>query len=266
MGNARPGNALDTHEEWVRAELEQILGVPVTQNDDGTENAMPDLKIEYRDGTHAGVEIVRDILQPRAKQEQALATRGDFLSVPGLQRSWAVNLTPTASIRSVYTVLPPLLLDAEKAGVSTIQALQYTGFPLEYRLAKLRIRMAWSTARANGDTGVHLLRTNSCSWNGDMNLVAAWCSAMFHQTPDVPAKLAASRFKERHAIYIPTAYGDLIAHRALRSPSCEPFTDASLSLPTEPPVMPPGVEYVWAWGAERKLSWSESTGWEDRAI
>jgi hypothetical protein len=48
---------LRVEEEWARAIISRALSVPVEQNDDGSRNAMHDLRIMYANRPPAAVEV-----------------------------------------------------------------------------------------------------------------------------------------------------------------------------------------------------------------
>lgn len=254
----RTPKPLSPFEEDVRARLEAILASPVRQLDDGSEDSMPDLRVDGH-GRTAAVEIVRDADEKSVEQANALGDYGLFIPAPSLAHSWGVELTPRTSIKAAHQVLPGLLEEAEQTTEKVIVGTRHKGLsPLGYRLFRLGIRRADRSAPA-GPEGAHitLLQIRGGTWDFDMDAVPAWCAAFLTEADDVPTKLAAATgFDERHAVLAATSFGDMAAWRALH-------TTSAPALPQTAPELPEGVDQVWAWG-ERILHWAPGTGWSDR--
>lgn len=248
---------LSPFEAIVRARLETILGVPVRQMDNGSQNATPDLLID-RPGRAAAVEIVRDADEDTVEQANVLGARGLIIPAPRLGHSWGVELTPRASIKAAHKDLPALLEEAEQAGDRVLQGLRWKGIsPRGYRLFRLGIHRADCGAPADPEGGhIFLLQVRSGTWDLDMDVIPAWCEAFLAEAADVPAKLAGSGFGERHAVLAASSFGDMAAWRALHAATVP-------TLPQADPELPEGVDQVWAWG-ERILHWAPGTGWRDR--
>jgi len=102
---------------------------------------------------------------------------------------------------------------------------------------------------------------NFFSWDGDPNVIVAWCGALLAQEADVPSKLANSGFTERHAFLVPTMQGDLTIYRALWSKPLPGQPNATPALPTVAPTLPAGVECVWIRGLDRSIAWFMDRGW-----
>lgn len=259
MAKAGARKPLDAVEEEARQIIEVNLAVSVVQHDDNSRSSMPDLRIAYPDRPHGVVEVVRDIMEKRAKQRGALERKGDELTVPGLTWSWGVQLTPSASVRAVRQALPELLHEAETGGRSTVEALPWSELdPLAFKLFELKVRMLHRLSLSESGS-VMLMAPNSFSWNGDSEIIVGWCEALLLQEDDVPAKLAASGFAERHAYLVPTMEGDLAIYRAMFT--APPGGDGPPVMPTRIPVLPDGVDQVWVRGLDRAIRWSEATGW-----
>lgn len=242
----------------MRARLAAILAAPVHQLDDGSQDSMPDLRIDWPDRDGAAVEIVRDADQDTVEQANALGDRGLFIPAPDLTHSWGVQITPRTSIKAAHRLLPALFAEAEQSGETVLQGLQWKGLsPLGYRLFRLGIERADRGAPA-GPEGAHitLLQVRGGTWDFNMDAIPTWCEAFLAEAADVPTKLAGSGFAERHAVLAVTSFGDMAAWRALHATTAP-------ALPQADPELPEGVDQVWVWG-ERILHWAPGAGWSDR--
>lgn len=263
-----PAPSLSLIEEHARKVIARFLGVPVVQHDDQSAPwGLPDLRIEYPDRPHAVAEVVRDVDQARPKQRDALHSRGWSIDDPSLTRSWAIEPEPDADIRQLRKDLPPILKSAEQAGRSQVQPLPWSQLdPIAYELYRLRLIRAQSFPRSAGTPAVWFAPGRPYSWDGDLDLIPAWCAAVLTAHVDVPEKLARAPFTERHAFLVATTDGDLTAYQALTKRPHPGWPDRSPeALPTTAPKLPPGVECVWACGPERVVVWFPDRGWSNAA-
>jgi hypothetical protein len=239
----------------------------VEQHDDQSARGMPDLRIEYPDRPHAVAEVVRDVNGACPKQRNALHSRGWSLDDSTFTRSWAIELEADADIRQVRKALPHILKSAEQAGRHEIQPLPWSGpDPIAYELYRLRVIRAHSFPRSAGTPAVWFAPSRGYGWDGDLNVIPFWCATVLATHDDVPKKLAASPFAERHAFLVATPDGDLTVSRALTKRPHPGWPDRSpQALPTTGPVLPFGVDCVWAYGPERVVMWAPDRGWSNAA-
>jgi hypothetical protein len=262
-----PAPSLSPIEEHAREVIRRLLDVPVVQHDDQSAPGLPDLRIEYPDRPHAVVEVVRDVDQVRPEQRDALHSRGWSIDDPSLTRSWAIEPEPDADIRQLRKDLPQILRSAEQAGRSQVQPLPWSQLdPIAYELYRLHVIRAHSFPRSAGAPAVWFAPGRPYSWDGDLDLIAAWCATVLATHVDVSEKLAHAPFAERHAFLVATTDGDLTAYRALTRRPHPGWPDRSPeALPTTAPVLPSGVDCVWACGPERVVVWFPDRGWSNAA-
>ncbi|WP_199034674.1 ASCH domain-containing protein [Glycomyces salinus] len=251
---------LDSFEAEVRAYLERFVAAPVEQHDDNSSGSMPDLRIMWLEKSAAGVEVVRDADKNSVNQSVRLNRQGMFVPAPGLGYDWAIELTRVTDIREARAQLPAILKDAEAAGQSTVQGFMDNPYdPVSDKIARLGIIYARrsSPVKPGKEASITLLNAFGGSWDRDMNIVVTWCEKALMLADDVPAKLLASTFTERHALLAPTWHGDFQAYYALMH-----HLEGPEPLPTAAPKLPEGVDQVWLWGG-RILHWGPDTGWTE---
>jgi hypothetical protein len=262
-----PAPSLSRIEDDAREVIARFLAVPVVQHDDQSAPGLPDLRIEYPERPHAVVEVVRDVDGDRPKQRDALHSRGWSIDDLSLTRSWAIEPEPDADIRQLRKDLPPILKSAEQAGRSQVQPLPWSHLdPIAYELYRLRLVRAHSFPRSAGAPAVWFAPARASSWNGDLNLIPTWCATVLAAHDDVAEKLGNAPFAERHAFLVATTDGDLTTYRALTKRRHPGWPDrSSEALPITAPVLPSGVDCVWACGPERVVVWFPDRGWANAA-
>jgi hypothetical protein len=260
-----PAPSLSRIEEYAREVIARYLGAPVVHHDDQSAPGMPDLRIEYPDRPHAVAEVVRDVDEARPKQRNALHRRGWFIDDPALTRSWAIEPEPNADMRQLRKYLPQILKLAEQSNRSEVQALPWRELdPIGYELYRLRLIRAQAFPLSAGTPAVWFAPSRAGGWDGDLNVIPDWCAAVLTTHDDVPRKLAAAPFAERHAFLVATPDGNLTAYRALTKRPHAGWPDRSpQALPTTDPVLPSGVDCVWACGPERVVVWIPHGGWSN---
>jgi hypothetical protein len=263
-----PAPSLSPIEAHAQEVIAQFLGVPVVQHDDQSAPwGLPDLRIEYPDRPHAVVEVVRDVDQVRPEQRDALQSRGWSIDDPSFTGSWAIEPEPDADIRQLRAELLPILKSAEQAGRSQVQPLPWSQLdPIAHELYRLHVVRAHSFPRSVGAPAVWFAPGRAYSWDGDLDFIPAWCATVLAAHEDVAQKLERAPFAERHAFLVATADGDLTAYRALTKRPHPGWPDRSPeALPTTAPVLPAGVDCVWACGPERVVAWLPDRGWVNAA-
>jgi hypothetical protein len=163
--------------------------------------------------------------------------------------------------------LPPILKSAEQADRTMIQPLPWSQLdPIAYKLHRLRLVRASSFPRSAGAPAVWFAPGRGYSWDGDLDLIPTWCATVLAAQDDVSKKLANAPFAERHAFLVATTDGDLTTYRTLtRTLTTRPHPGwpdrPPAALPTTAPVLPSGVDCVWACGPERVIVWFPDRGW-----
>jgi hypothetical protein len=82
----------------------RLTGAYVELQDDNNRPAMPDVRIEYHDGSTAYVEVVTDIDQAYASTYREIGRRQWLLDGSLLGRRWWVRLTGQASLKRLNHV------------------------------------------------------------------------------------------------------------------------------------------------------------------
>jgi hypothetical protein len=107
---------LRNNEEWVRQTLDSTLGVPVEQNDDGSQPGLHDLNIVYPNGPHAAVEVTAAV-DAASTELWNIAYREGRWEESDLAGGWSVYVDPARRSRKsrLRRDLPPFLRGLETA-------------------------------------------------------------------------------------------------------------------------------------------------------
>lgn len=126
MGPVQP---LRPEEEWVRALMEELLGVPVVQHDDRSRPSMHDLSVQYPGRPPAAVEVTA-AADAEMIEFWAQVDAGRWIE-PGLAGGWAVHASPGSRFKTLRRDLPTLLGVFEQAGVRRFNSRYRQGVPGE---------------------------------------------------------------------------------------------------------------------------------------
>jgi hypothetical protein len=225
-----------------------VTGGQVTLQDDGSQDSMPDLRIDYPDTPPAYAEVTVDINQNYAEMAAQVFRYSPF---PADWR-WRVHIdVPSPRLKELRCRLPELLGHLhERPSDEVMQQLTGMGLSVYGPYPPGPNCPAGIHVRAEGVTG-------SASWETFLRWIKEFLSS--ERTRDVRRKLAATRASERHA-FIATSFtspGD--AYFAL-STSTRP------ALPPCDPGLPPEITHLWTWSAQphnRCLAWFPGAGWID---
>lgn len=229
--------------------MARLTGERVVLQDDGSSDAMPDIRIERAGRPAAYGEVVADLDAGYASM-QAAVTKTAFLPA---DRIWWARTSARADIRVLREQLPPLL-----------NAL--TGPPgpdLARQLSRLGVEIAGPgepTPRHRGGIRLHpqgITGSPGGRWEVFLEYLATFLTAP--ATSDVRRKLGGCGAAERHAFIglSFTSPGD--AFFALNY-------DGRPGLPPRDPVLPPEITHLWVWtvpGISRCLAWFPDRGWLD---
>lgn len=244
-------------ERFAEEVLHRVLGIEVTQRDDGSAPRMPDALFELPDATEGALEVTT-IGEREALEREAIAAKRDW-RVPGAQWAWMVHVGAGVVMRDLERHLPTLVLACEGAGARDPRVL-----PVDERLSEAG---QWF---ANCDVSMHGFPETSRPGAIDvlpdggggavyehLDELPAWLTARLHE-PDLLEnvdKLRATGRSDLHlflrvhdtampfSLYFPLAWGEYV--------------------PSDPLVVPQGLTGLWLVPGWRNpiLWWGSSTGW-----
>lgn len=270
---------LSIKEEIVRATVENALGVPVEQYDDGSQPGMHDLAICFGDDVRGAVEVTSDA------DEQALSTlgtlhkRGRNLWEPAqLRLSWALQTKADVSVKGLETDVELSLARFEDNGLRTVDDYAVEDWA-EHQLrtrgeADNEVVRAWRRLRAAGviraiggdaqrpAVSVHP-EIGGGSWDGNADVVTDWieafCSAP--ENADNIQKLSRAGAREAHLAVFAHLRDDLWE-------VCSAIDDRRNAgvLPSLAPILPTPITTIWlfctpALGGSTALTWGQDHGW-----
>jgi hypothetical protein len=246
----------------------RLTSARVVLQDDNSQHAMPDIRIDYVDGRAGYVEVVTDLKGRYAARYQELRNLGFRLSAPDLQHTWFVWLSSKAwlnhirprllnLLQSIATsellntpVTPANLGESASAEVPELQKLGVT------RLCRLPID------HTVGGLVYLLPEGTGGPWQADLEAFQGNLKQVLRSSrlDDVRVKLTHAGGAERH-IFLGTSWTTPWAINHLLS-------DSHDELPHDPPALPPGITHLWVWRyvpPGRCLHWSPTQGWLDPA-
>jgi hypothetical protein len=261
------GKALNQIEDWARRMMEPALAVSVAQHDDGTQDGMYDLSIDYVDRPRGAAEVTREVdgsVLALSKVIYSQDGRGRWI-IPELRGGWAVSLRPSANGKRVVKELPPLLAQLESNGVTSTNTWDDDpAAPFISEATSLGIVNATQYETSYRGSVYPLVALRDDRSGGveaaTANAPAEWIGAFLRDAKraDVLAKLDRSEACERHVFIVVAGLGE---------PSFDvfdPLTRQDVQLPTVQPDLPPEVTHVWlttTWNGGRGLRWDPAAGW-----
>ncbi len=236
--------------------LHRVLGIEVTQRDDGSKPRMPDALFALPDGSEGALEVTT-IGDRTALERETIAAMTDW-RVEGATWAWIVHAGPGVLMRDLRRHLPALVLGCERAGVGDPRALRHEKPDEAARwLALSDIRMyGFPETSRPGQIDV-LPNGGGGTVCEHLDELPDWLSVRLHE-PDLLGnidKLRATGRSELHlflrihdtampySLYDPLAFRDYVPLGALDAPS--------------------GLTGLWLVPAWRNpiLWWSRSQGW-----
>lgn len=254
---------LRREEEWARHVLHATLGVPVEQNDDGSEPGMHDLKILYPNAPAGAVEVTAAV-DAAATELWNLAYREGRWEEPDLAGGWRAYVDPTRRSRKskLRRDLPAFLRALERAHIQEWPSIATD--ELEALARRLGLTRAHQGA-TDFPGSIYVFPDLPADQVGGFgsttgDALACWASDFLNdeETADVREKLRRSGAVERHAFVIVATLPGLsfaITDLLLRD-------DAPM--PTGAPALPLEITDVWivsAWAAGLGFRWSPASGW-----
>lgn len=247
----------------------RLLGADVYLQDDGSHDAMPDLRVVHRDGRVEFGEVVTDYDPRYAQMYGELLKQGPGIPLrveaATLQRVWFVTVDRNCNIQLLKRRAPDLLEALERAGHNYERAGRFgNDEPDDSASELITLGVADLSSRpcAADESGMMLVYPVGVSgsprpqwdvflcWLRDRLWDAAW--------RDVRAKLASSAPGRGHLFIGMTMSTPGDAYFAL--------SDGHRQVPPAPPDLPPEVGGVWITpvvGGGRCLVWTAAHGWRD---
>jgi hypothetical protein len=238
----------------------------VVIQDDGSHNAMPDLRIEYPNRPLAFAEVVAH-MDPAYGRMWHHTIRASALPLPGLDRIWHLTVSTTCATRDLKAALPQTLAALTSNGLTfdhhhgIDQLHHFDDHEVAALVAAGVVGIDSRPIRAGERAEVSLgpegaIGPLTVDWDAVMDWldeVLAWPSML-----DVRFKLADTGAAERHAVIGVTwsSPGDAVFALSRRNSS----------LPTRPPQLPEEITHLWLLGTpgfDRHLAWYAEHGWFD---
>jgi hypothetical protein len=225
-------------EQFARAVVGRVLGVSVEEYDTGGRQNAIDARLHYPDGHIAALEVSSLGPQEEARITNILASGAQRRTVPGLTRSWMVQVPRTFHPSKLHTI-DQALLRCEQLGVTDLQHAAATD-ELAEELDDAGVRITASPDREPGSPTAWVLTAplGGFTEKGSAALPAELDAALTSDRMQSKlTKLAASGYEERHLFLQvrPLAFSFAVYDNlAFGGP-----------LPTEPPRLPEGLSQVW---------------------
>lgn len=240
-------------------------GQHVVIQDDGSRNAMPDLRIKYRDRPHGFAEVAAE-MDPAYGQMWHRTIRTPALPLPGLARMWHLTVSTSCDPRELKAGLPHTLAALTAKGLTFDRYHGADELPriddddVANLVAAGVVGIDSRPVRAGEHAEVFLgLEGVSGPVAVDWEPVQDWVDAVLVSPSllDVRSKLAGTGAEERHAVIGVTS-------------SCPGEAVFALSrwhssLPIQPPQLPEEITHLWLLGSfyDRHLAWYPKHGWFD---
>jgi hypothetical protein len=245
--------------------MSEVLGVAVSQHDDGSRPGMHDLDILHPDRPHGAAEVTAAADGECLALWRLMNGNDERWIVPELDGGWLVSLDPAARAKSVRKELPGLLLELERSRTSCLS--RRSRFD-RHDLASVADGLGVVSAEQSGTDfpgSIYITLDLPAERSGGMVAItgeplAQWISSFLKDggRRDVRQKLARSGADERHAFVVMPGF------------TTAPFIVSDLlmrdgaSLPVEYPELPGEVTDVWAvstWSSGAGFRWSPQAGW-----
>jgi len=237
--------------------IEEALGIPIRQHDDGSEPGMYDLEILGPDGVMGAVEVTAAADPAALQQWNEMNGRGRWI-VPDLQGGWVVHIRTGSSRKAIDAKLPLILKELESNAVEAFEVDRPPFTPIEQAIVELGI-----TSALQGPTdfpgSIYLQLEGGRDWSRRAAL-SQWVGAFLREPKqaDVLSKLAAGTAIERHAfVFLPV-------FNTAPQGVMEPLLLEVPTLPSQPPSLPDPVTHVWlttALDIGMGLRWAPENGW-----
>lgn len=226
-------------EEWARRIIQKELGREVFLNDDGSRNAMYDLRIGPPDAPEIAIEVVGAVDPTYTETWNVGPAKGPLkLSIEG---NWIVEIAPTARVKDVKRGIEHLLKRLERDGVYTVDAHSLSSHSALFdEISGLQVTNA-SCNRISGSGKVYLTMPGICDWVDDKgDEVPEWLDVFLRDPArkDVLLKLQHSGASYCHVFVIVTSMGATEAIELYLTGSFE-------HIPSKAPDLPPPITGAW---------------------
>lgn len=266
---ASPASGLDGPVAWSSKDADEalaclvlgtVLGTRVECVDKSPLQGHHDLEVYYSDGGIDAGEVV-STRDPQWMRLIHSLPRRSYTECAGLTRMWFVLVKPTASLKDLDIL--SLLRDLECERIDRISDLGYGS--MELMLRKVGIETCSSTVPTEmHPPGFFLMPKVMTGMVGDGDYVMQFCQMLLAtelgRSKEVDKLRRAEMASERHLVIILTA-DQLGPHTAVHTGE----------MPTQPPDLPQGVDWLWVIGAEwsvttRAIYWSPAGQWSEVVV
>jgi hypothetical protein len=248
-------------ERWAARLMTAQLGVPVTVHDDGRQESMYDLTIQYSDRSPGAVEVTSVTDGPSIALWKLINPPRKRWCEPDLAGGWGVALAPAANAKLIKRQLPQILANLEAQGIRELRP-QPRRDPLHLRELGIR-HLFQADTKFPGSIypTIDLPGEQSGGAVPDhTNALAEWMSSWISDPirADNLRKLAASGADERHLFVIFRGFSGApfqVADALMRDEARPPEMD---------PDLPPELTHLWAvslWNMGHGFRWAPDTGW-----
>lgn len=251
--------------------IARLTGERVILQDDGSQDRMADIRIEYADGRRGYAEVWTDIQPGYAATYSRLMGRERRLPRPfliaSLRRDWFVTVSGRSNLRDLEGELEALLGGLEARGETFQWVTEHetlNSFPdadvtrlVALGVVRLSSRPAESTQ--HGVVRMYpagVVGPSVVQWEPVSEWIAQTLS--LPRLADVQTKLASTEADERHAFLgvTFTSPGDVFFALSIDEQT----------LPSEPPELPRDITHLWLMNATspgRCIAWFPDRGWLD---
>jgi len=247
----------------------RLTGDRVVLQDDGSERAMPDVRIERADGRSGYLEVWTDTDEASAAMQAELYERGRGVpliwAAPSLRRVWSVTVSGATDFRRLERDLPSVLLAMEDAGETdeTVRVVvEQASRQVPYMGELLRLGVVHVSSRPPrvDEAGMIRIHPDGITGPGELSWepVLRWVGEIL-ASPRLDGhrrKLAAQQSDERHLFLGVTVSSPGAVYFALIDHP---------GVPSVAPTLPDGITHLWImeWRGERCLIWFPDRGWQD---
>jgi hypothetical protein len=244
--------------------IARYTGASVVIQDDGSQDRMPDIRIDYPDRFSAYVEVVSDIDRSYAALVRRVADPRSNWTSRNLSYAWVLTVSTDCRVDALEPRVIELVAALEASGLGPASGILDLSTPLTHPVAELHdmgVVDARSHGAVKGELGsIRLVAEGIESpYSTNWQLVGAWIEDMLASPDldDVRKKLAATGAEERHVFLGVTFSSPGEVFFALQR-------GKGLPLPT---TLPSEITHLWLMRATspggRCLHWTPNEGWID---